>query len=75
MTIIEALKLCQTGQRVRPVCWRDMRPAHWVEARPYILSGGDQSTLFVECGRLEEMPHRIDLQFEEEYLGDWEVMR
>jgi hypothetical protein len=72
VNLIEALKRCQEGQRVRPVCWRTLNPGHWVEALPTPLSA--DPCIFVEKGAREEMPHALRLQFPTEFLGEWEVV-
>jgi len=73
MTILEALTACKAGTKVRPVCWANLNPYHWVEARPRTGCPG-QYTIFVEVGTMEEMPHALRLQHESEFLGEWEVM-
>ncbi len=67
MTLIEALNLCMSGHRVRPVCWNNTNPEHWVV---YI----DTRCLFVECGKWEEMPHALRLSTPDEFLGKWETV-
>jgi hypothetical protein len=72
MTITEALTLCRDGgHKGRPVCWRTVNAGCWVEAVPW--PSGKDKVIFVEKGRLEEMPHALRLQFPAELLGEWEV--
>lgn len=69
MTITEAIRLAKSGHKVRPICWRDINPYHWLESRE--LMG---EVVFVECGAFEEMPHALTLFREGEFLGEWEVV-
>lgn len=69
MTILEALALCKSGHLVRPVCWRKLNPRCWIE---FHSTGGPIN--FVECGVLQEIPHALRLEREEEFLGEWEVV-
>ncbi len=71
MTIIEALKLCQTGAKVRPVCWRKVNPQHWVE---YVRMETPPSGAFAEGGTTEEIRHALRLSFPAEFLGEREVV-
>lgn len=65
MTIIEAISLCMSGHKVRPLTWRTLNPDHWIEYRQHI---------FVECGTMEEIPHALRLMHPDEFLGEWETM-
>lgn len=65
MNIIEAIGLCESGHKVRPVSWRTINPHHWVEFRCHV---------FVEFGSREEMPHALRLQHPDEFLGEWETV-
>jgi hypothetical protein len=71
MNIIEALNLCaDCGHKVRPVSWRTLNPDHWIEA----IAALTPECFFVEKGRMEEMPHALRLQHQDEFLGEWEVV-
>ncbi len=72
MNIIEALGLCKSGHKVRPVCWRTLNAGHWVESIPTPCHS--EPCVFVEAGTLEEMPHALRLSLPPEFLGDWEVV-
>lgn len=72
MNLLEALQLAQRGKRVRPTCWQVTNADHWVESRPYLNTYPPD--LFVECGTMEEIPHRLCLQLGAEFLGEWEEL-
>ena len=67
MTILEALALAKSGKKARPVCWDAYYGYRrcWIECRMGIL---------VECGEMQEIPQRMRFEFEEELLGEWEVI-
>ncbi len=71
MNLNEALLLAKADIKVRPKCWARTNPDHWVAAMPYTSRFGPR-ILFVECGSMEEMPHALHLQYEDELLGEWE---
>ncbi len=72
MNLIEALGLCQSGHRVRPVCWRTLNPGHWIESWP--TPSHKDPCIFAEHGTMQEMPHALRLQFPPEFLGEWETV-
>jgi hypothetical protein len=68
MTIVEALRVCkERGAKVRPLAWRRTNEDCHVAA-----VGAGAQVMFVERGNRQEMPHRLNLQFEAELLGEWE---
>jgi len=69
MNIIEALRLCRSGHKVRPVCWRGGNPGQWVEVR-----GPASAPFFVEHGTTQEIPHALRLAIPDEFLGEWETL-
>lgn len=68
MNILDAIWIAKVHKRaVRPRCWAVRNPDHWVEARD-----NDGAVVFVEAGGMREMAHALQLQHEDELLGDWE---
>lgn len=67
--MLEALRLCQGGWKVRPVCWRATNPDHWLQFVD-TKDGG----FFVEFGKHEEIPHALRLSRKAEFLGEWEIV-
>ncbi len=74
MNIIEALTRCKSGSRVRPVVWGEINLHHWVESRRYDTTDPGTHTIFCECGSIEEIPHALRLNRDDEFLGPWEVL-
>jgi hypothetical protein len=69
MTILDALWTAKVHKRcVRPRCWAVRSPDRWVEAR----DDGTAQVVFVEAGTMQEMAHALQLQYEDELLGEWE---
>jgi hypothetical protein len=67
LSMLDALKLAKDeGRKVRPCCWP------WTPESRYVMY---RAGLFVEHGNLDEIPHRLDLQREDELLGPWEVVQ
>jgi hypothetical protein len=69
MTILDALWTAKVHKRcVRPRCWAVRNQDRWVEARDH----GTAQVVFVEAGLAPEMAHALQLQYEDELLGEWE---
>jgi len=65
MNITKALGRSCRGHKVRPTTWRTINPDHWIEFRHHV---------FVECGKMEEIPHALRLMHPDEFLGEWETI-
>lgn len=65
MGIVEALQLCKSGWKVRPVSWNHF----WVEYRP----NPHGHPFFAAC-REGGIEYQMTLNMVEEFLGEWVVV-
>jgi hypothetical protein len=75
MNIIEALTLAKQGKKVRPISWHgNQYPVGWIVYNPY----NTDKSKFVEYRDVPGHPGIVQNQcmhlYDEDYLGEWEVV-